>query len=516
VRRARGHAPALACALLAGIPIVVMAVHWISVGWFPTGDRADYAVKALDVFSSRSPLTGPWSAGATIAVGGDTVYSPGPLLFWLMALPLRLPWSSAVQVAMGIVNLASLAGVMILARRRGGDLLMIATGIAVAAMLRSLEPEVYADIWNSSAPLIPFVLLVFLAWSLACGEARLLPLTVLVASFIVQTHLTFLAAALGAVAVGIVGLLTARPRPDLRRPLLWTGAVGVVCWIAPLIDQLVHRPGNFVLIVRSATSSTETLGRLSGVKGVIHTVGVPPWWLQAPRNAFQRLIDLNAKPSLLAAVTASLVVLGLAAAVVAGVRRRSPQLWAAGAIGLFICLAVAVDVSSTPREAALTTQYTLRWAAPAGMCVWLLLGWCLVSMLPLRLAIPRVATVAGLAAVGALAIGVAVTRELPDERFRATHELTDQVKRAVPAEGATRLESSGFAAATSRSALAYALRRDGRSIVVRGAGRSLGADYARGAWVRTLWVGEDPQGRPVAEGLVGNPPGRVVVSLTPP
>ena len=31
-----------------------------------TGDRADYSVKALDVFSSRSPQTGPWSAGATI------------------------------------------------------------------------------------------------------------------------------------------------------------------------------------------------------------------------------------------------------------------------------------------------------------------------------------------------------------------------------------------------------------------------------------------------------------------
>jgi hypothetical protein len=311
-------------------------------------------------------------------------------------------------------------------------------------------------------------------------------------------------------------LLATRPRPPLRRPLLWTGAVTLVCWIAPLIDQLVNRPGNLVLIVRSATSSTETLGRLSGVKGVIHTVGVPPWWLQAPRNALQRLIDVNAQPSLLGAATATLVVLGLGAAVVLGVRRRSTQLWAAGAIGLVICLAIAVDVSSTPRAAALTTQYTLRWAAPAGMCVWLLLGWCVVSMVGVRVALPRAAVAAGVALVAASAIVVAATRELPDERFQATHELTDTVVRAVPARGTTRLQSSGLEAATSRSAIAYALRRADRPLLAPGAGPSLGADYAHGAWVRTLWVGQGPHGRTVAQGLVGNPPGPVVVSLTRP
>jgi len=515
VQRARPHALPLICALLAGLPIVVMAIHWIDVGWFPTGDRADYSVKALDVFSSRSPLTGPWSAGATIAAG-ETVYSPGPLLFWAMALPLRLPWPSAVQVAMGLVNLASLAGVMILARRRGGDLLMIATAVAFAVMLRSLPPEVYADVWNSSAPLVPFVLLVFLCWSLACGEARLLPLTVLVASFVVQTHLTFLAATLGVVAVGVAGLLVARPRPPLRRPLLWTAAAALVCWIAPLVEQLVHRPGNFVLIVRSATSSTETLGRLSGVKGVVHTVGVPPWWLQAPRNALQRLIDVNAKPSLLASVTTILVVLGLAAAIVVGLRRHRPALWAAGAIGLVICLAVAVDVSSTPRAAALTTQYTLRWAAPAGMCVWLLLGWCVVSMLPVPAVLPRAAVALGVALVAAAGIAVTASRELPDERYRASHELTDTVVDALPARGTTRLQASGLEAATSRSALSYALRRADRPLVVPGAGRELGADYGRGAWVRTLWVGPNAKGRPVAQAVVGSPPSPVVVSVTRP
>jgi hypothetical protein len=504
----------IALALAAGLPIAVMAIHTADVGWVPTGDRADYAVKALDVFSSRSPLTGPWSSGATIATGGDTVYSPGPLLYWLMALPLRLPWGSAVQVAMGLVNLLSLAGVMVLARRRGGDLLMLATAVALPLMLRALPPMVYADIWNSSAPLVPFVLLVFLAWSLACGEAEWLPLTVLVASFIVQTHLTFLAATLGALAVGLVGLLVARPRPPLRRSLAWSAGVGLVCWVAPLIDQIVHRPGNLVLIVRSATSSTETLGRLSGLKGVVHTVGVPPWWLKAEPNAFQRLIDLNAKPSLVAAGSTAIVVLGLGAAVVVGLRRRAPELWSAGAIGLVICLAIAVDVSSTPREAALTTQYTLRWAAPAGMCVWLLLGWCATAVLPIRLVVPRAAVLAGVAAVAAVALAVTVTRDYPDERYRATHDLTDEVKQAVPSSGATRLQASELAGATTRSAIAYALRRAGRAFVVEGAGASMGSHYAHGPWARTLLVGAHARGPIVAHAVVGDPARPVRVALS--
>ena len=60
-------------------------------------------------------------------------------------------------------------------------------------MLASLPAETYTDIWNSSAPLMPLLLLVFLAWSIACGEYRLLPLAVLVASFTSQSHLTFVA-----------------------------------------------------------------------------------------------------------------------------------------------------------------------------------------------------------------------------------------------------------------------------------------------------------------------------------
>ena len=83
---------------------------------------------------------------------------------------------------------------------------MFVVAVAVALMCRSLTPEVFHDVWNASAGLFPFTLLIFLCWSLACGEYRLLPVTVLVASFVVQCQFAFLPPSLCVLAVGLAGL----------------------------------------------------------------------------------------------------------------------------------------------------------------------------------------------------------------------------------------------------------------------------------------------------------------------
>ena len=79
---------AVTCGLAAAVPIVVVAVHAVVVGWMPMGDRGWFAVQSFDVLSDRSPPLGPWSSGATLVVG-RTAYSPGPMLYWLLAIPAR-------------------------------------------------------------------------------------------------------------------------------------------------------------------------------------------------------------------------------------------------------------------------------------------------------------------------------------------------------------------------------------------------------------------------------------------
>ena len=182
---------ALGLGVLAALPILVAMGYAIGDEWTPIGDDAYIAIRAHDVFTDLSPLVGQRSSGAS-GVLEETAYSPGPLLFWLFALPARLPDGVFMTLTAGLINVAAVVGVVSLALRRGGRGLMVATAVAIPIMLASLPSETYSDVWNSSAPLMPFLLLVFLAWSVACGEHRLAPLTVLVASFAMQSHLTFL------------------------------------------------------------------------------------------------------------------------------------------------------------------------------------------------------------------------------------------------------------------------------------------------------------------------------------
>ena len=56
---------------------------------------------------------------------------------------------------------------------------MLASALGIALMCQSLPTESLHDIWNPAAALFPFLALVFVGWSLACGEHRLLPLAAL-------------------------------------------------------------------------------------------------------------------------------------------------------------------------------------------------------------------------------------------------------------------------------------------------------------------------------------------------
>ena len=281
--------------VLAAGPIIAATSRSLSAGWLPAGDQANIATRAYDVLGPRTPLVGLHSDVS--AVTHHSVYSLGPMLFWLLALPARFGSPATLVLTMALLNIACTVGIVVLARRRGGLALMFITAFALVLMARSLAPEVLHDVWNPSAGLFPFTLLIFLCWSLACGEYRLLPLTVLVASFVVQCQLAFLPPSLALLAVGLVGLVIslrasrsagATRAPATRRGLWpWMLAallVAAVCWTAPAIDQLQGSPGNLTWVVRTARANTPTLGSTVGWHAVVRAIGIRPWWLRNPAS----------------------------------------------------------------------------------------------------------------------------------------------------------------------------------------------------------------------------------------
>jgi MYXO-CTERM domain-containing protein len=376
----------LAAGLAAAIPVIAATVRAVQAGWVPVADRGIIATRAHDVFTLHMPLVGQYTLAGEVT--GQVTHSLGPMLFWLLAPTAYGGSDVGMTLTMGAVNTLCIVGCVALARRRSGRVLMAMTALAIALMCQSLAAETFHDVWNPSAGLFPFTLLIFLCWSLACGEYRLAPLTVLVASFVVQTHLTYLpptlallAVACGSLAAGwIAGRRRGAVGPERRSLLVWglaTVLVAAFCWSATIDGQLTEHPGNLTLVAEAATRHKATLGSQVGWHAVVRAVGVVPWWLHTPASRWQRKYEVRSRPSALAtdstiAMLAALVLVGLVA-----LRRRRRDVAALALIALVLCPALAAVAADTPtpRLLSATLGYTMWWGSQVGVVVWLTLAW---------------------------------------------------------------------------------------------------------------------------------------------
>lgn len=509
-----------AAAAVAAAPVVVSVIHALGARWVPFGDRAIIAVRAYDVFSPHSPLVGQYSVSS--ASSGQSTHSLGPMLYWLLALPSRLLGGFGTPVTMGLVNVACVVGAVFLARRRGGLALMLASAVAIVLMCRSLPAEVFHDSWNPSAGVLPLLLLFFLCWSLACGEYRFLPLTAIVASFVAQAHLTFAPPGLGALLVGLGGLAIMRgwlPGRRTRRTaaaggnaapwVLGAALAALICWSGPILDQAIHRPGNFAAVARSIGRGPSVGWRI-GWHALVRAVGVPPWWLTARRSVGDRLVDVFHAPGVFSDLTAVLLLIALAALTVEGWRRRQPSMVAAPVLAIALCLALATVTASTPTEHLLwmTLGYTLWWGSPAGMWIWLVLGWGYGTLIARRISVP-VAWQARLAAVVlvpaaliAAAVALAEGPDLNQVEYRPIRALVSAVLQRVPAHETVRIDRTALSdpAYNYEAALLYALRRHGDHVVSPDLAVLLSAGYAPGAAQAriVLHLGQTTLGGPAA------------------
>ena len=241
-----------AVVLLATAPVVVVLIEALAHGYAPSGDRAVVATRAYDVLSAHPPLVGAYSTASALT-GVDT-YSPGPLLYWLLAIPARLPGFWALPTTIAFLNGACVAATVLLARRRGGPTLMVVTAASMMVLYSSLPTDLANDIWAPSAPVLPFALLVIVGWSIACGDVFLLPLAVVLVSFTSQGHLAYLLPGLSILAVAGAGLILCMRMTDttppavasrypVSRSVLLAGLAAVVCWSFPVLDQILGWAG---------------------------------------------------------------------------------------------------------------------------------------------------------------------------------------------------------------------------------------------------------------------------------
>jgi hypothetical protein len=412
------------------LALVVPLIVVLSKGWVANGDDAAIAIRAHQVLSFHPPLVG---LGSTAGTSGHFLYDPGPLSFWLLAVPVRIdPTHGALWGAVligGVVLSVAIEAAWSTGRWLGCVLVALA---AVDYLWR--VPVVFENLlWNAYFP-IPFLIAtIVLAWVVGSGSLGWWPVLVLIGSVAVQTHLIFAipstALVLGAPLVGVA----MGGRPQRFRWLVLGLLVGATCWIAPLVQNLGSH-GNISALVGSGHGQPTT-GFGFGLRVVALLGSPPPLWLRhQPTTFFSVLGSIDAN----ATVVGFLVLFALVLITLLAWRHGRRNLCGLSLVALVSSICTAVSFSIIPERNFLSVTYgiSLLWAL--SILVWTVAIWGAfvlgAAVIGRRAAEVKRSSRIGEAITGWVAIGVVATSGLVG---------VTSLRSFVPSPGNVGLSSAG-------------------------------------------------------------------------
>jgi hypothetical protein len=356
------------------LPFAASAIRLVAgagSGYHPYADQGTIESLVRDV-GRHWLLLGPFSRFGW--------FHPGPALYYLLAVPYRLTGSSSGSLAFAAlcINALAVLGVTLIARRRGGLPLLLLTAVFVLLLMRTLGAQFLRDPWNPYVTVLPFLLLLFAAWSIACGDRWAIPLAAGVGSFVVQTHVGYALMVTVAVVAGVVGLaFTERTRQEPRRNPSWwptlgaTGAVLVVFWLPVAVQQITKNPGNVSQLVDFFGNH----GREQRYEDAWHVLalqlGVWPDWLRgASTPSVIGTIDFAA------ALPIPLGLLSLIGATVLAWRSRARSAFLLDGIVLVVLAASFVAIT---RIVGGVLTYLVKWTWTLGTITWIAIAWSCVA-----------------------------------------------------------------------------------------------------------------------------------------
>jgi hypothetical protein len=447
-----GRLVALALGLVL-LPVVVSAVALVvSVGTsYLAGSDIGLTELRTDDVGRHQVLLGPYSR--------DGWNHPGPALFYALALPYRLAGGNSIGLGLGalLINGVAIAGMAVVAYRRGGVAFTLITLAGCAVLMRALGPEFLRDPWNPYVTVLPFGFLVFLTWAMTCGEAWALPVAVAVASFCVQTHVGYAPIAFPLLAWGgtWLAVLALRQRDhqehkqrsrDLVRAAIAAVTVLVVMWLPVVVQQLTGSSANLTEILRHFSQGEGQRHSLAeGYRVMSGQFGLTAQWL----TGHLAVVPFSGEPVLLSSTPLPVLLIPFGLAGFAFWRWRCSE---AVRLVATLILTLALGVFSVTRIIGPAYEYRLRWTWFLGMLasvvvIWA--AWTVISrrahaarVLPLLLAVPISALVA-LGGVNAVSAARAGTPK--EDISSAVRTVGSAVEAALPKErGDVLLRSTSF------------------------------------------------------------------------
>jgi hypothetical protein len=366
---------------LSGAPVVRVATHvavWIPLltavvgmaraDWRAVGDGAGIAMGSWEALTAHGPLVG----SATQL--GPHLHDPGPLEFWLLAVPVHLDpvrgvfWGAALWcMAAGSLAVEAMWAVL-------GEAGGVLAGGAIVWTL-AWRPEIAAKpYWNPWFATMFFLAALALGWAVLSGRRWWWPVLVVTASVAAQAHLMVALASAGLVLLAlVVGLADASRAGTGFRWAAAGLAAGIACWAAPVIQQVAGPGrGNLAALVHGQAMGHRT-GLGFGLKTLTASVQPPPiWWLfPQPKVNIAQFIEGRS------AVVAMAVLAVTAAAVIAAVFwLRSRSLAGVAVLSALASTAALVTFSRIPLkgDSGIRLWYVTTVLFPVGLLAWLTIG----------------------------------------------------------------------------------------------------------------------------------------------
>lgn len=353
---------------------LVSGVAAIRGGWTPVSDWAMIAAGSSETLSRDPMLVGqPTSLGV---VAGDSIAHPGPLLYWAFGVPVALlgPPGQGVVVGAVIVNVASLVALAVLLGRFRQPLILLAGAVGAALLIREMGHSFLRDPFNPAMAVLPTMAAAIALACILAGHPKASVVLVLFGSFAAQAHVAavpLIGLLVGAAVVAMVWLGWWGRSTSMRRAargwLSVSGAVGVACWVGPIVDQVAGE-GNLSALV-SGGRSDEVLGLAAAARRAVMALASSPLWGDPQRP---RLTDTATNRGEMGAVhlwelgVAVGLLGGLALLVARGVRRQNAPLAAFAGTSLLTVGGVTLMTSQLPG----TPGIIARAAVPANNHAW--------------------------------------------------------------------------------------------------------------------------------------------------
>lgn len=376
-------------------PIVLATVAGLLDGWQPLSDNGILVARSRDVATAHHPWLG--SSTSASLVLGTHLNNLGPLYFDLVALPVKLlgPWVGA-PVGVMLVNVGSVMLALVFARRLGGLDAVIGVALALAGLQWAMRGELLFDMWPPNALVLPFFAFLLLVAALATADLAAAPWLVMVASVLVQTHMSHVplvaVLGLGAMVAAWARWRASEVRADPRRSLVACGIIALVAWSQPALEQVAGPGrGNMSRVVEASgsTEGTSVVGPSRAMRIVAEVFAAGPWFR---RSSYADAVPITVRDQpiegLIALVPALLLVAVILVVLVAVVlanlgagRRGLTNLSVVSTAAVVVGL---VALSSAPVNPVGISAHQMRW-------LWSIAAVCTAAVLATAFATLRAA-----------------------------------------------------------------------------------------------------------------------------